>query len=148
MVQAQFARSYWVGSGRIPPAQLQVFDSRDEAVEALNWGEIDYFLTTEEVYKRRYELSGAYTWITGDFATVRFAFAAPEGSTLVPEINRILSVLSADGTAQQFANARMSEAWPETAVDFSRGSPLSDVSSRSEERRVGKECRSRWSPYH
>ena len=24
----------------------------------------------------------------------------------------------------------------------------SDVSARSEERRVGKECRSRWSPYH
>ena len=23
-----------------------------------------------------------------------------------------------------------------------------DISSRSEERRVGKECRSRWSPYH
>ncbi len=23
-----------------------------------------------------------------------------------------------------------------------------DLSSRSEERRVGKECRSRWSPYH
>ena len=23
-----------------------------------------------------------------------------------------------------------------------------DASSRSEERRVGKECRSRWSPYH
>ena len=25
---------------------------------------------------------------------------------------------------------------------------LSDVFGRSEERRVGKECRSRWSPYH
>src|SRR3989442_13654524 len=25
---------------------------------------------------------------------------------------------------------------------------LPDVSKRSEERRVGKECRSRWSPYH
>ena len=25
---------------------------------------------------------------------------------------------------------------------------ISDSSSRSEERRVGKECRSRWSPYH
>ena len=24
----------------------------------------------------------------------------------------------------------------------------SDVTTRSEERRVGKECRSRWSPYH
>ena len=25
---------------------------------------------------------------------------------------------------------------------------LGDLSFRSEERRVGKECRSRWSPYH
>src|SRR3712207_8285525 len=27
-------------------------------------------------------------------------------------------------------------------------SPLAPLASRSEERRVGKECRSRWSPYH
>ena|SRR5260221_14142898 len=26
--------------------------------------------------------------------------------------------------------------------------PSSDLATRSEERRVGKECRSRWSPYH
>jgi len=26
--------------------------------------------------------------------------------------------------------------------------PKKDIESRSEERRVGKECRSRWSPYH
>ena len=26
--------------------------------------------------------------------------------------------------------------------------PYSDFKVRSEERRVGKECRSRWSPYH
>ena len=31
---------------------------------------------------------------------------------------------------------------PEGAV------PIGDVQTRSEERRVGKECRSRWSPYH
>ena len=30
------------------------------------------------------------------------------------------------------------------AEDFTSG----EVSVRSEERRVGKECRSRWSPYH
>src|SRR2546426_3824167 len=33
-----------------------------------------------------------------------------------------------------------------------RGTPVSEttvsIDSRSEERRVGKECRSRWSPYH
>ena len=31
---------------------------------------------------------------------------------------------------------------------FTGGHPKSGESSRSEERRVGKECRSRWSPYH
>src|SRR5689334_24043578 len=29
-----------------------------------------------------------------------------------------------------------------------RGKEMVDAASRSEERRVGKECRSRWSPYH
>ena len=28
------------------------------------------------------------------------------------------------------------------------GKVIANASSRSEERRVGKECRSRWSPYH
>ena len=28
------------------------------------------------------------------------------------------------------------------------GKTISAVTTRSEERRVGKECRSRWSPYH
>src|SRR5688572_32559504 len=32
-------------------------------------------------------------------------------------------------------------------LDFAVGSPQ-QVQFRSEERRVGKECRSRWSPYH
>src|SRR3989442_1930553 len=31
---------------------------------------------------------------------------------------------------------------------FPFGSPTATFSYRSEERRVGKECRSRWSPYH
>src|SRR5574337_76639 len=33
-------------------------------------------------------------------------------------------------------------------IDFARANVLEVRSSRSEERRVGKECRSRWSPYH
>ena len=32
--------------------------------------------------------------------------------------------------------------------DLSKISNLPDQAERSEERRVGKECRSRWSPYH
>ena len=36
------------------------------------------------------------------------------------------------------------------ASEFRSGDELAGVSAaeRSEERRVGKECRSRWSPYH
>jgi len=33
-----------------------------------------------------------------------------------------------------------------TGLARDQGAPM--VSLRSEERRVGKECRSRWSPYH
>ena len=33
-------------------------------------------------------------------------------------------------------------------VDLIRGLGLVPMAMRSEERRVGKECRSRWSPYH
>ena len=29
-----------------------------------------------------------------------------------------------------------------------KGIPYKEIEARSEERRVGKECRSRWSPYH
>ena len=35
-----------------------------------------------------------------------------------------------------------------TSTQMSNQNPATYVQSRSEERRVGKECRSRWSPYH
>src|SRR5688572_33148569 len=48
--------------------------------------------------------------------------------------------------------ARIVSGWSDAyEVDFSGGGGGGDrpvVVSRSEERRVGKECRSRWSPYH
>ena len=41
-------------------------------------------------------------------------------------------------------------AWRDEHNDLVRSMPvpLREVEIRSEERRVGKECRSRWSPYH
>ena len=46
-----------------------------------------------------------------------------------------------------------SSSWPSASMEF--GNPhhyikrhLIFILTRSEERRVGKECRSRWSPYH
>ena len=45
---------------------------------------------------------------------------------------------------------RSKEAWADIDVQLKRRYNLIPnlVNARSEERRVGKECRSRWSPYH
>src|SRR6266542_153013 len=51
------------------------------------------------------------------------------------------------------SDLRPNQGWP-AATETARSSAaqvlpaLSSAASRSEERRVGKECRSRWSPYH
>src|SRR3712207_8678657 len=47
-----------------------------------------------------------------------------------------------DGLPDREALELALASWPEGVV------PKVHFSSRSEERRVGKECRSRWSPYH
>ena len=49
-----------------------------------------------------------------------------------------------DGTP----SARLDRASPTVTMTLPEGSRLHAALSRSEERRVGKECRSRWSPYH
>src|SRR5260370_9863678 len=48
------------------------------------------------------------------------------------------------------ANSRSFGGWSDLHVtsDGHTLTSISDEGSRSEERRVGKECRSRWSPYH
>ena len=48
------------------------------------------------------------------------------------------------------AQAKLNEARANLASQEAGGKPaeFTDIENRSEERRVGKECRSRWSPYH
>ena len=48
-------------------------------------------------------------------------------------------------TYDNLGNERMAEHYARLDVGLGRRGV---VRSRSEERRVGKECRSRWSPYH
>ena len=46
---------------------------------------------------------------------------------------------------QQYVNREL----PDVQAGFRKGRGTRDqIANRSEERRVGKECRSRWSPYH
>src|SRR3712207_9151146 len=69
--------------------------------------------------------------------------------------------VTADGPTYEFVNAVTGgripreyipsvDAGMQDAMQYGilAGYPMVGVKARSEERRVGKECRSRWSPYH
>ena len=58
---------------------------------------------------------------------------------------KIAQVLPKKSNRVDFANRGMSF---ESAINATNDYYLSRGLARSEERRVGKECRSRWSPYH
>ena len=62
-----------------------------------------------------------------------------------PEVAELVE----DMPEEDFADPRVEEDAAETApVDEAVAEEIAPVEARSEERRVGKECRSRWSPYH
>src|SRR3712207_9261731 len=83
-------------------------------------------------------------------------FAHDDGISRVRRISKMLGISGVE-VAQQFLRADRNELRSEARViearlaeadlESLRGA-LEGAQARSEERRVGKECRSRWSPYH
>ena len=61
----------------------------------------------------------------------------------------IARIFVTEGTGKITINKRdLAEYFPSTILQYVVKQPLNKLGARSEERRVGKECRSRWSPYH
>jgi len=82
---------------------------------------------------------------TDDEADVRAAH--PMTSQMAPL--RILSAGAAKGVVQALAGPFETASGARIEATFDSAGAISNaVTGRSEERRVGKECRSRWSPYH
>ena len=89
-----------------------------------------------------------------DLVTKRFV-PASEGGFERPAAKGSLSWIDADTVfvATDFGPESVSSSgYPLQVRRWRRGTPMPEADlvyrSRSEERRVGKECRSRWSPYH
>src|SRR5262249_59199539 len=74
--------------------------------------------------------------------SVDFLSCAMAGHVRWPEIDMISRVL------QPTSPKRVQPAFLTPCGTRSSGNPACRHHSRSEERRVGKECRSRWWPYH
>ena len=99
----QFVKTKLIGRGLIDFQQVIYFDTVAEAVDALNWNEVDLILMARNTYKRQYEIDGSYRFISAEWLKENYAFASYKGSNLIPEINRLLDLIMADGTAQKLA---------------------------------------------
>ena len=87
--------------------------------------------------------------MSGDLWDVAVVGAGPVGSACAWYLaGRGLSVLLLD--KQRFPRDKLCGDAITTRAQhhLERMGVLAEVLARSEERRVGKECRSRWSPYH
>src|SRR2546430_12031408 len=91
---------------------------------------------TENDWKSTAPLSGALWSTTGNWS-----LGSVPGSTHTATFT---STSAASGTITLSGSSVVGIVWKSGAPSYT----LSDTSGRSEERRVGKECRSRWSPYH
>ena len=67
------------------------------------------------------------------------------------KIKDTIADLLLNGIKEKIESVKENHQWQQLFVstgDFFVNSPDISTKFRSEERRVGKECRSRWSPYH
>ena len=66
------------------------------------------------------------------------------------EVEEMVCIIKKDGTKEEFNVQKIVRAVNKSAgrILYQFTEEEIDFICRSEERRVGKECRSRWSPYH
>ena len=69
---------------------------------------------------------------------------------MLDQTDKVITGMKAnsDGSYSRFVVDNNRKAYSEKFLLYPIPVTEDDFSSRSEERRVGKECRSRWSPYH
>src|ERR1035441_10197026 len=77
-------------------------------------------------------------------------FANGVSSQLPPAgtVARSLPIQTVNGAVYRFEDSPVNTGRVTGTTNFVETNPLAVNAARSEERRVGKECRSRWSPYH
>ena len=75
-----------------------------------------------------------------------------EGLAVLGDPTAVKRFLDSEGLRTQSQELRLERLGPALETGSNIAELVSDIyantRSRSEERRVGKECRSRWSPYH
>ena len=101
---------------------------------------------------RLYHQLGYIYWQSGRYAEASDAYAAGARLAGAPAwMGAMAAQMNVHGGSRQLAREMYRRMYEESADEQVRtlaARRLAQIDSRSEERRVGKECRSRWSPYH
>src|SRR2546427_10500999 len=114
-------------------------------------------VSREDLLLQLREAVGAAHVLTDDQATRRFrkghrtgegpVLAVVRPATLLEQWKVVQAAVAAGRIViMQAANTGLTGGSTPDGADYDREIVL--INTRSEERRVGKECRSRWSPYH
>ena len=75
-------------------------------------------------------------------------FTTNENGSKTPEETNFQDYTAPENEIVQNETSQMTQEQPETSYGATSAEENPQPDNRSEERRVGKECRSRWSPYH
>ena len=108
-VQKGTSFEQWVASnllmeGKVSPINVYTFSKVKDVVSALKSGKVDLILIDEDVYRSQYKNDSALVEVKNQVVTEKFAYAAVKGSTLIPELNKVMREMFLDGTAQKIAD--------------------------------------------
>ena len=99
----------WVASnllmgGKISPINIFTFPKNEETIRALKDGQVDMVLIDEDVYRSQYKNDSSIILVNSNVMNEKYAYGAPKGSTLIPELNNVMREMFKDGTAQKIAD--------------------------------------------
>lgn len=100
----QWVASNLVMDGKVSPANVYTYSKVKDVVAALRTGKVDLILIDEDVYRSQYKTDTSLVEINNQVVSEKFAYAAAKGSTLIPELNKVLREMFLDGTAQKIAD--------------------------------------------
>ena len=105
----QWVTSNMLMGGSVATNNIHTFSKIEDMVQALKDGSVDLVLMDEDVFRSEYGTDTSLLVLDDRIVNEKYAFAAAKGSTLVPELNRVMKEMYLDGTSQKIADTYFSK---------------------------------------